>query len=190
MTTVLAIVVASCGGDSSTTTTTAAPTTTTPTTTVAPTTTEPPATVDPAALLDAVVATIDNESSPDELQLDADEARCIGEATFDEIGADRWVELGVTADGEVQPFSAIEDIFTEAEWTVMVDGLFRCVDVAAKASDSLVLGGIERDVAECAIEQLAETEALRDLIQSRDPEDPAGQAAFGELQFALTDCSL
>lgn len=179
----LLVVVAACGGDTAATTTSSSTTTTAP-----PTTTT--TTVDPNADLRAYVTEVmATEASPSEIPIDDDEAACISAATFDTIGADRFVEVGFAADSSpVQAMATFDDIWTDREWTTLIDGLFGCTDMQQKLTDTFVATGATVAEAECVSKGYYDSGELRNGLLDRE-EGETAEAALTYLAQLLQECT-
>ena len=179
------LVVAACG-DSTPTTTAPAPTTsstTTTTTTSTTTTTAGPAT-DLKAYVAAVMAT---EDSADEVPIEDAEGACIADRTFDEFGAERFIEVGFDAESATtQPMSTFDDAWNDDEWETLVDSLFACADMKQKLTDSMTEAGLDDAAATCVGERYA-TGQLRAGMLDRD-QGAAAEAALAELTTIVTEC--
>lgn len=108
----------------------------------------------------ALTAELLDESEDSPIATEED-ARCVAGGIVSEIGEDRLVELGVTADNVGD--GSIEDVaFTEDEAATIVDTMFDCVDVkAALVSEFEADFGAEG--AECVADNL-DDELVRDLM--------------------------
>ncbi len=179
----LLVVVSACGGGDAATTT-GSPTTTT---TRPPTTTT--TTVDPNADLRAyVTAVMATEASPSEVPIDDDEAACISDATFDAVGAARFVEVGFAADSSpVQAMATFDDTWTDAEWATLIDGLFGCADMQQKLADSFLESGASQTVAECVSKGYFESGELRNGMLDR-AEGEVALAALAYLGQLIEEC--
>ena len=183
------LLAAACGGAS--TTTTAAPATTPPTTTP-PTTLPPPTTqadlgATEQALAEAITAAILADED-DDLSVDEDQARCLGEGYIAAVGTARLIELGLTVEA-IEGGSEPGDVdLTNDEAEALIDVTFECVDLAAVFVEAFAAEGIlSAESGQCLADGFDE-QFLRDIARSAfdndaaDPtDDPETAAALFEL---------
>lgn len=153
----------------------------------APTTTT--TTVDPNANLRAYVAAVmANEASASELPVEDAEAACVAAATFDEIGAGRFVELGFDPDSATtQAMATFDDAWSDTEWETLIDALFGCLDMEQKLADSLADTGLDEAAIACISEDYFTSGDLRIGMLDRAGGE-AARAAQARLQQLFADC--
>ena len=172
------MIVAACGGDT---------TPEDPATTVAEATTT---TADPNAELRAYVATVmATEADAGELDITEAEGMCVTDATFDTIGADRFLEVGFDpTSNPAQAMTTFDDEWTEGEWSTLVNNLIECTDIESRFAELLTADGIEPEAAACLAAGMQEQDLIRKMLEIRDEDSPEFAEVMGVLGTLGAEC--
>ncbi|MCB2224929.1 MAG: hypothetical protein KQH83_12235 [Actinobacteria bacterium] len=146
---------------------------------------------DEQGLADALATVMAADSDPTSPFTDREAAQCFAEGIVSEVGVDRMIEVGMTADASstAAAFSGL----SEGEIDVLADLALECVDVESMLVEQFALGGISTGSAECLADRMGETGLMKQAMivgmtgdTDYDPmEDPA---VLEDLFTAVTDC--
>ena len=172
------MMVTACGGDT---------TPEEPATTVAEDTTT---TADPNAELRAYVATVmATEAGADEFDISEAEGACVTDATFDTIGAERFVGVGFdVTSSPTQAMTTFDDEWTEDEWSTLVNNLIECTDIEARFVELLVSDGMDAEAAACLAAGMQEQDLIRRMLEIRDEDSPEFAEVMGVLGTVGAEC--
>ncbi len=138
------------------------------------------------ALVDALTNDILSDSDP--FTSDADEARCVGEGTYDALGADRLAELGITVNS---PNPDDADLNRD-DATGVIDAIFDCVDMKAGFATSIEGDGVTSEQANCVADEFGNDglkELFIDSLVAADDEGPT-DAFIASFTEAAAECGL
>jgi len=138
-----------------------------------------------------VAAVMATQLDDSEVPVTDGEGRCIAGRTFDEIGPDRFLELGFDSDSVTpQAMSSFDELWADAEWELLIDALFNCVDMEKRLQESIGADqDIDDDAAACIAEGYFESGYLRITMLQRDQAGPEVEDAFAELADLFQRCS-
>lgn len=134
------------------------------------------------ALADAL-----GESFETDEGISAEDQACIGEKAVNAIGADRFGDLGVTADNAADDFDPADlPEMTDDERDSLVGVIEGCVDLRRSMADSIGEGDAE--LADCAYEALSDEDASALLRGAMDTDPEAGFEQFNAIFDKVASC--
>jgi hypothetical protein len=111
--------------------------------------------------VDAVVLLSTQDVDPSDPFGGAEAARCSAERMIAELGMDRLAELGLTPESLFEDSDEMFSLMTEDEIEVLIDIGLECMDFESLMVDWMVAEGLSQESAECYVDELAKTDALR-----------------------------
>ena len=126
--------------------------------------------------------------SPNELQLTAANASCIGGGVVRDLGTARLAEAGYDPETGTRPDGGLMLTMDEDERALVVDRIDACVDLVGLLTDSFVSVGIDPDLALCVAQTYYDSGLMLEALAGMEYDEELNNRVDNALEAAAESC--